>query len=233
MKRLIKLSRFLLILPLFSFAQQAKDSLPNPFPESDSLYREDQFYLGITYNRLLSTPEGYAQNGLATGFHAGFLRDMPVNKARTTALALGVGISWNKYHHNMLVTEAGGARSYAFLDEVNYDRNKLEELFVEAPFEFRFRTSTPKTTQFFRVYAGFKVRYLVFSKSTFDGATKITVFGNPDLEKLQYGPTLSIGYNTWNFHLYYALTPVFASGMVEGKKLDMRTLNLGLIFYIL
>lgn len=233
MMRVIPL--FLLFLPFSVLAQSSVDSLKSPFPAVDSLYREDQFYVGLTYNRLLNTPEGYSQNGLATGFHAGFLRDMPLNKARTVAVAAGLGLSWNKYHHDMLVTESGGARAYEILEDVDYDRNKLEQLFIELPFEFRWRNSTPTSTLFWRVYAGFKVRWLAFSKSTFDaGGDRTVVKQNADLEPLQYGPTLSVGYNTWNFHLYYGLNRLFRDGALnDGQSLDMRALNLGLMFYIL
>lgn len=223
----------LLLFPMWLFAQQPLDSLPSPFPAVDSLYREDQFYLGITYNRLQQEPKGYSQNGLASGFHLGFLRDMPVNRERTVAVALGLGVSWNKYHHNMLIERSGGTRVYSVLEDVNYDRNKLEQLFVEAPLELRWRNSTPLTTKFWRIYAGFKLRYLAFSKATFDGPEQIKVFNNPDMAKWQYGPTLSVGYNTWNFHVYYGMNPLFDSGTLNGEKLDMRTLNLGLMFYIL
>lgn len=232
MMRVIPL--FLLFLPFSVLAQSSVDSVKSPFPTVDSLYREDQFYVGLTYNRLLKTPEGYSQNGLATGFHAGFLRDMPLNKARTVAVAAGLGLSWNKYHHDMFVSESGGNVTYQILDDIDYDRNKLEQLFIEAPFEFRWRNSTPTSTKFWRIYAGFKVRWLVFNKSTFSGDDKIVVRQNDDLERLQYGPTLSVGYNTWNFHVYYGMNSLFRDGFLDdGQALDMRALNLGLMFYIL
>lgn len=226
----------LLLLSVGALAQQPVDSLKthDPFPAVDSLYREDQFYIGLTYNRLLKVPDGYSQNGLATGFHAGFLRDMPINKERTVALALGLGVSWNKYHHDMLVTEDAGNRQYQILEDIDYDRNKLEQLFIEVPFEFRWRNSTPTTTKFWRIYAGFKVRWLAFNKSTFAGSDKIVVRQNSDLTPFQYGPTLSVGYNTWNFHVYYGLNAMFRKGALDdGQPLEMHALNLGLMFYIL
>ena len=47
--------------------------------ELDSLYREDQFYIGVTYNLLGNLPSEVSQNGFSSGFHLGFIRDMPIS----------------------------------------------------------------------------------------------------------------------------------------------------------
>ena len=55
-----------------------------------------------------------------------------------------------------------------------------------------------------------------------------------EFNALQYGLTLSVGYNTWNAHFYYALNPIFGkSAKLEGESLDMAVAKIGLIFYIL
>lgn len=203
------------------------------YSKIDSLYREDQFYFAVTYNLFQQKPQGLAQNGFSTGLSLGFLRDMPLNKKRTFALALGFGFSYNKYHQNLFVSEAGGTTSYEILQNVSYDRNKLEQVFVDVPLEVRWRNSTPESHKFWRVYTGFKMRYLIFDKTTFDGATKITVFNNSDFNKIQYGPYITFGYNTWNFHAYYGLNSIFKSAVANGEKVEIKTLNLGLMFYIL
>lgn len=231
-----KLLFFLLFLPFQSWSQDnpaltVRDTVF--YTKIDSLYREDQFYLGLTYNLLQQKPQGFAQNGFSTGLTIGFLRDMPINKKRTFAVALGLGLSYNKYHQNLFVSEAGGATAYEILENVSYDRNKLEQVFVDLPFEIRWRNSTYESHKFWRIYTGFKVRYLVFDKTTFDGDTKITVFNNKDFNKVQYGPYISFGYNTWNFHAYYGVNPLFKTARVNGEKIDLRTLNIGLMFYVL
>ncbi len=203
------------------------------YTKVDSLYREDQFYLGITYNLLQQKPAGFSQNGFSSGINIGFLRDMPINKSRTFALALGLGLSYNKYHQDLLVTENGGAANYEILQDVDYKRNKLEQVFVDIPFEVRWRNSTPESHKFWRVYTGFKVRYLVFDKTKYIGETTEKVFNNDDFNKVQYGPYISFGYNTWNFHAYYGLNPIFKSARINGESIDMTTLNIGLMFYIL
>jgi len=38
----------------------------------DSLYREDQFYIGFTYNSLFNKPAEVSQNKFSSGFSGGF-----------------------------------------------------------------------------------------------------------------------------------------------------------------
>lgn len=233
--------RILILLLLFctldSFSQETppfqtlRDTVF--YTKVDSLYREDQFYLGVTYNLLQQKPSGFSQNGFSSGINIGFLRDMPINKKRTFAIAAGLGFSYNKYHQDLLVTETGGVRTYGILENADYSRNKMEQVFVDFPIELRWRNSTPESHKFWRIYTGFKVRYLVFDKTKYVGETTITVLNNKDFDKIQYGPYISFGYNTWNFHAYYGLNPIFKSAEIDGSPIDMTTLNIGLMFYIL
>ncbi|MDI1256996.1 MAG: porin family protein [Flavobacterium sp.] len=231
--------RFLNILLLFVvlnvFSQEKlpvvkQDSL---FTAVDSLYREDQFYFGITINLLQKKPPGLVQNGLSTSLNFGFLRDMPINKNRTWAIAAGLGLSYNKYHQNMKVTKTAGVVNYEIVDGASYSRNKMEQLFLDVPLEIRWRNSTFESHQFWRIYTGFKIRYLLYNKTKYVGDTDVTITNNADFNKLQYGPYLSFGYNTWNFYGFYGMNPIFKSAKIDGKAIDMRTLNLGLMFYIL
>lgn len=210
--------------------EKLQDSI---FVATDSLYREDQFYFSVTYNQLINLPQGLSQNGLSTGFSIGFLRDMPINKSRTFGIAAGLGFSFHKYHQNLFVTKNNNDYVYDLLLTTDYEKNKLEQLFVEVPFEIRWRNSTPDSHRFFRIYSGFKVRYLLFSKTKFIGASTTTLFQNPDFNQFQFGPYLSLGWNTWNVHAYYGLNPIFKSAKLGANPIEMRTLNLGFIFYIL
>lgn len=232
---------FFKILFLFSLTNAfSQDTIPLVekdtlfFSKIDSLYREDQFYFGISYNRLLNGPKNFTQTGFSTGLNVGFLRDMPINKSRTIAIAAGIGISYNKYHQNLVVSETDGTINYEVVDENSYTRNKLEQVFIDFPIEFRWRNSTPESHKFWRIYTGFKVRYLALSKTKYVGDETITILNNDDFNKLQYGPYISFGFNTWNFQAYYALNPLFKSeNTTTAEPIDLRTLNLGLVFYIL
>lgn len=224
--------QLLLLFPCLVLFSQEKKQI-SPFAAVDSLYREDQFYFGLTYNSLQKLPENFSQSGFSAGFHLGFLRDMPINKSRTFAIAAGLGVSYNKYRENLVVTQNDGVTTYQIVEQDDFSRNKLEQVFAELPIEIRWRNSTPESHRFWRIYTGFKIRYLIYNKTVFVGNEKTIVTNNNDFNKIQYGPMISFGFNTWNIHAYYGLNPLFKSATIAGKQIDMRTLNLGLIFYIL
>lgn len=233
------LTYFFILFSCFNvFAQETLPTVKQDtlfFSKIDSLYREDQFYFGVTYNRLVKTPRGLSQNGFSPGLSVGFLRDMPINKRRTYAVAVGLGFSYDKYHQNLYVSKTGGTTTYEVVDEGTIDRNKLEQFFVDIPIELRWRNSTPQSNKFWRVYSGFKFRYLIYNKTKYIGSNpEVLITNNSDFNKLQYGPFLSFGYNTWNFHAYYGLNSILKSTKTTTTEpINMRTLNFGLMFYIL
>ena len=71
----------------------------------DNEYREDQFYISVTYNLLGRKLDGISQSGFSSGFHVGFIRDMPINKKRNVAIGLGLGISSNSFNQNLLISK--------------------------------------------------------------------------------------------------------------------------------
>ncbi|HEX8269942.1 MAG TPA: porin family protein [Flavobacterium sp.] len=221
-----------LLLTFASFSQQKE--VPD-FTAVDSLYREDQFYFAFTYN-ILSNPEnGIKQNKFSAGFSGGFLRDMPLNKSRTFAIAAGLGYSLQNYNYNLKVDDASGTPIYSLIEPGDtYDKNKLSLHFVDLPIEFRWRTSAPDSHRFWRVYTGIKLSYLFFDRSRFvDGDEEIIVSGNKDLNSFRYGAYLATGYNTWNAYVYYGLNPIFTNARLNGRSVDLQTINIGLMFYIL
>jgi Outer membrane protein beta-barrel domain len=215
-------------LPIFS--QEKID-----FDAIDSLYREDQFYINFTYNIIRGQSSGISQNSLSSGVNVGFLRDFPINKNRTFAIAPGIGFSFNNYKQNLIIDDLDNKIGYNLTkDSESYDRNKLAMYFVDLPIEFRWRTSTFESHKFWRIYAGLKMSYLLYSFSNYSSSNRsFSIDNNPDINKLQYGVYLSSGYNSGNFYVYYGLNNMFKNGSLEGSTLQMRTLNLGLMFYIL
>ena len=218
----------------FVFSQETK--LPYPMIEVDSLYREDQFYFAFTYNTLLKTPAGINTNKFSAGFNAGFLRDLPVNKKRNLSIAPGLGLSYSNYFQNLFIFKENGSAVYSTNSiGSNYKKNKFEQVFIDIPIEFRWRTSTPESHKFWRIYSGLKFSYLAYSKSIYtDEISSITVSNNKDFNKFQMGVYLVAGYNTWNFYSYYGLTPIFSSSAeVNDQRISMNALHFGMMFYIL
>lgn len=216
---------FLLVV-LQSNAQVASDSISN------TRYFEDQFYVGLSYNFILNHPEGSNQRNLSYGLQAGVIKDIPLNKAGTKAIGIGAGLALNSYYSNLVADISGDDITYSINDDIT--RSKLETHLVEFPLEFRWRNSNAEDYKFWRVYGGIKVAYVLGARSKYDLDDISEGFKNTDLTKFQYGLTLSFGYNTFNFHAYYALTELFdGNASVNGEVLQYRPLRIGLIFYIL
>lgn len=226
--------RFSLVIAVFfmslgSFAQ--KEVID--FDAVDSLYREDQFYFSLSFSNLQNTPAGFNQNKISPGISLGFLRDFPINKKRTWAIAAGVGYSYSGLNHNLGIIEFEGENQYDIITS-EFDKNKLLLHYVDVPIEIRWRTSTPDTHKFWRIYTGFKLSYLFYDQYKFNaGDIKIRQTGIPELNKLQYGTYLAVGWNTWNAYFYYGLNPIFKSAYTDTEKVKINAFNIGLMFYIL
>lgn len=200
-------------------------------------YREDQFYASVTYNLLTERPKGVSQSGFSSGFHLGFIRDMPVNERRNFAIGLGLGLSSNSYSQNLSILKENTEVIYSVIDEseVNVSKNKFTTYLVEVPLEIRWRTSTAIDYNFWRIYTGFKVGYLLYNSTKYrSDAGNQNLSNLDDFNKIQYGLTLSAGYGTWNFHLYYSLNSIFNdNAKLNGEAIDMKSFKIGLMFYIL
>ncbi|WP_338731902.1 porin family protein [Mangrovimonas cancribranchiae] len=205
----------------------------------DKRYKEDQFYFAVTYNLMANKPSDVSQTGFSSGFHLGFIKDMPINKRRNLAIGLGLGLARSSFNHNLLINKDESS-TYTFeklnnLDNVSYTKNRLINYLVEVPLEFRWRSSTADSYKFWRIYSGIKLGYSLYNAAKYKGSLgKITVDNIDGFNKFQYGATLGFGYNTWNFHIYYALTPLFEKqARVNGNTIDINEIRIGLIFYIL
>ncbi|WP_452220210.1 porin family protein [Lacinutrix salivirga] len=227
------ITRIILFLLTFASLHAQNDSLQSIDPN----YKEDQFYVGITYNLLINKINGMSQSGFSSGFHLGFIKDMPVNKQRNKAIGIGLGYSANSFNQNMLINKENGVVEYSILnkEDIGYTKNKFSMHLLEMPLEYRWRTSTAKDYQFWRIYTGFKMGYLFAHTTKFDGDLgKLKYNDIEDFNTFQYGLTLSAGYNTWNFHVYYALNPIFSdNAKIDGVTLETSAIKVGLLFYIL
>lgn len=213
----------------FEITKKNNDTL---IKSNDLYYREDQFYFGLTYNLLQNRSEGISQNAFSAGIQLGFLRDIPLNKDRNVGIAIGAGYSFSNYRTNLHISQVGDDIHYAIAED--FDKSKLSLHFLEVPIEFRWRTSTPKNTKFWRIYSGFKVSYLTFSRSKITGDfPSETVKNNPDFTKFRYGVYLSVGHGSITFHANYNLNPIFEKAYINGNPIEMTSFNLGLMFYIL
>ena len=201
--------------------------------DSDALYREDQFYFGLTYNTFSDTPNSFSQSGFSPGIKLGFIRDFPINSKRTIAIALGLGYAFNTYSENIKITKLADVFQYEIVNANSFKKNRFSHHGIEIPLEFRWRTSSPQEYKFWRIYAGFKASYVFASNYLFENSAGRTRLDHLNLNPWQYGLTLSLGYNNWNGYLYYGLNPMFRDAYVDQDELELKSVKIGLMFYFL
>lgn len=211
---------FLTFFVVSAFAQQDINLAKT---QVDSLFREDQFYVSVSYNLVQNRPTGFKQFGFSQGFTTGFLRDFPVSKNRHWSLAPGFGYSYNNIKQFINSEEIFG-------DEIPKENIRTTIVFhgIDLPLEIRWRNATPESHKFWRIYTGIKATYLLNATLKFESS-----FENDkqkileDVNQWQYGTYIAAGFNTWNAYVYYGINPLFKDGSKQ------RNLNLGFMFYIL
>lgn len=204
----------------------------------DSLYREDQFYVGVTFNLLSNKPNQVSQNGLSGSLQLGFIRDMPFNKRRNKAIGVGLGISIDTFNQNLFIGEESNGETTSFsviADDVNEDKNRFTFYSLEVPVQYRWRTSTPTKYGFWRIHTGVQFGYIFRFKSTFvNEGNEVNQTDVPELNELQYGLTFAFGYGAFNFQAYYGLNTLFDdSAQLNQEAVDLQVIRLGLQFYFL
>jgi len=219
-------SLLLLISFFISFSQKN---------DVDNKYLEDQFYLGLYYSTLTSSPENYNQNKFSSTLNFGFIRDFPFNEQRNFGIGAGVGLSFSSSNSNLKLSDLNSSVSGEIVNGEDFTKNKWNTTKIEFPFEVRWRTSTPTSYKFWRVYFGVKTSYLLKSKYKYESLNSNYTLENLPFRKTQSGITVNAGNNTWNLGLYMGLNPIFNKefGQNNPNLKDLKEFKLGLVFYIL
>ena len=219
-------SLFLIFFGAISFAQ--KDML-----QLGDRYAEDQIYISVSYAQFYNQPRQISKTNFSYSLATGFIKDLILNQQGSVSIALGVGYGFDFLNHKLKVEEFNNT---TFFSSDNTIRSNLFTSHnLEFPLEFRWRTSTATKYNFWRVYTGVKFSYNLANKFQFDDATNTTFkYANiTNYNKLQYGLTLSAGYDEFNVHIFYGLTPVFKNSNFNGEEVNSKILKFGLIFYLL
>ncbi|MDA7731339.1 PorT family protein [Flavobacteriaceae bacterium] len=201
----------------------------------DNKYLEDQFYLGLYYSTLTSSPENFNQNKFSSTLNFGFIRDFPFNEQRNFGIGAGVGLSFSSSNSNLKLSDLNSSVSGEIVNGEDFTKNKWNTTKIEFPFEVRWRTSTPTSYKFWRVYFGVKTSYLLKSKYKYESLSSDYKLDNLPFRKTQSGITVNAGNNTWNLGLYIGLSPIFNKefGKNNPNLKDLKEFKLGLVFYIL
>lgn len=195
-------------------------------------YAEDQLYLSVSYAQFFNQPEVITRSKFSYALSVGFIKDFTLNKRGNFALGLGVGYGFDFFNHQLKVEELNG--NTVFSNGLQLTSNTYRAHQLEFPVELRWRTSTAKRYDFWRIYTG--VKFLYNLSNTFEFTENGSNFSYKNVSayrRFQYGLTLSAGYDEFNINVFYSLTPLFENGTINTESIDTGVLKFGLIFYIL
>ncbi|PQJ68496.1 porin family protein [Polaribacter butkevichii] len=221
------ITSFLLLMNVMvSFAQ--KDSL-----ELGNRYADDQIYVAVSYAQFYDQPTVISKSNFSYGLSVGFIKDIILNKQGNISIAAGVGYGFDFFNHKLKIQKINN--EIVFSQDNTISSNLFKSHNLEFPLEFRWRTSTANKYSFWRIYGGVKFAYNLSNKFQFDDDTQTTFkYSNiSNYNNLQYGLTLSAGYDEFNINIYYGLTPIFNNSVINGEVINTKILKFGLIFYIL
>jgi len=217
---------YFLVIPFLTFAQ--KDSL-----SLGDRYADDQIYFSVSYSQLYDQPTGITKSNFSYALSGGFIKDIILNKSGTIAIAGGIGLGYDFFNHELKVDEVDGTN--VFTNDITTTKNIFKSYNLEFPFELRWRTSNAIKYNFWRIYTGVKFLYNLDNNFQYiDVNSNLIKYRKvSSYNKLQYGLTLSAGYDAFTMNVFYGLSPVFKNGLLNEKAVDTKILKFGLIFYFL
>jgi len=195
-------------------------------------YRKDQIYFGASFMLLNSDQEKFKRQGISKQFQLGFVRDIPLISSRKLAIGLGLGYSFQDYNSNLVRFNINNGNSIFIINYTLNQKSKLSFNFIEFPISLRWRNIS-FNNKFERVYAGFKFQRNFLSKLKYrNGDIKNISDEVNNWNKELY---LSFGYNTWNVYISYGLNQIMKNfyNQYSGKSFNVKSIKIGLIFYML
>ncbi len=209
-------------------------SVQNIYSQVNDLdYKEDQFYLGVSYFMQVKDIDEFKQNGFSGNFQIGFIKDISIDKNRQKALGIGIGFERNRFTSNIqtLLNSDNQVDYRLVVSRFLESKNELNYSSIVFPIELRWRNSTPERYDFWRIYTGLKIKrnYYINSDPSYGRSLKIK-----NIREWTHSIYLNSGFNTWNISLEYDL-----NSLLEGKKtdigdeIDIKFFKIGLVFYLL
>jgi hypothetical protein len=217
---------YFLVFPMVIFSQ--KDSL-----SLGDAYADDQIYLSVSYSQFNDQPSTITKSNFSYSLSVGFMKDIILNKTGTLAIAAGFGYGFDFFNHELKVDELNDETIFNRGNSISDNVFKAHNL--EFPFEIRWRTSTAKKYNFWRVYSGIKFLYNLNNQFQYidTNSNQIKYSNISSYKKLQYGLTISAGYDAFNINVFYGLTPIYKNASMNVESIDTKILKFGLTFYFL
>lgn len=195
-----------------------RDSIDKKFRR----FSKDRFAIDLLGTNWIYNKNNPGMNGMQTkwysrGINIYFYWDFRFKKSRVS-FAPGIGYSaTNIYNRHSLVEDSAGTHFEPLVNPGNYKVNKVTLQYVDIPLELRIKSNPDKFNNCWKVAIGFKagIRVDAHTKQKIkDGNVKVYVERRfPDFSLFHAGPTLRVGYSSFNITAYYGVLDVFKKGL--------------------
>ena len=238
----MKYSTLILIL-FFLIPTSALSQRKNGYGQNVKLYPSDRVLVGINYLQWNNIPAGIGLRGINRGFYLGYFLDNPIGGSR---FSIGVGLSFtaNNLYSDAIPKYLVDSASNSYTDFIkikdtspNHNKiiiNKMTFSYASIPLELRLRLGK---NELLKMAAGFEVGYMISSYVKFvgddifnqnDDPVKFKFYDIENTMKLRYGLSFRMGYNRFNFRIFYPLT----SNFILDKGPQLYPIELGLTLMV-
>lgn len=147
-----------------------------------------------------------------------------IGNKSNVAFAIGFGAAFQNYYlDQFIVTSPDSVHFTPIPDSLNYKLYKLNTNYLTIPIEVRFRTNPTGISRLStKIYLGFRVGYLINSKTKFvrwDEQTKKKIkekeFYISHIPNFDYGMSLKVGRGRFLVHSYYSLSTLFNESAIS------------------
>lgn len=192
-------------------------------------------------------PDSISTRWYNRSFNAYMMWDIPLGEQKEKsrfAFAPGLGFSNHNIYSNGRIDRDRDEESETYNqtifrlipDSLDVRNNKLATTYLEAPFEFRFRSKPDKLSNSWKVAIGMRVGYLLVANAKYRGQ-EVNIHGEinsvktkdlviPNISRFRFGPSLRIGYGNVSLVGYMSLSSLFERNLGP----DIKPFSIGISF---
>lgn len=210
-----------------------------------NLGSRDRVVFDLTWLGVLHNSDKLKVKGFSRGFNFYFFYDILLGKSKKLSFAPGLGLSTQAIYTNARLNDgyipvgdsmAIDATVIERYDEelgiTDFKKNKFHQLYLDIPIELRFRGKPNEKNKRFKMAIGAKFGVLLDSHTKVKTDRTYKVKNYQDLNRIRFGPTLRIGYGSFNIVAYYGVLNLFQDGKLQDsgtlKEVKANTLSIGI-----
>jgi len=196
---------------------------------------KDRVITELHWNTWLNAPSDIKTEWYSRGLNMSVMYDFGIGES-PLSIAPGLGFGFDNIYHNgfFSLDSSGKTQLMPLPDSVTFKKNKLSTVYLDIPFELRFRTKPNEKGKSFKIAFGAKGGFLLSSYTKyigegvtfggFNSESKVKTYNLPNINTLRYGVSFRLGYGPINLNAFYSLSPLFNKG--AGPEINALTVGI-------